>query len=383
MVRHPRKLAIVGASARAAVFSAVNAGYETVAADLFADADLRQACRATRVEAYPEGLAAWLAATECDGWLYTGALENYPALVDRMAAMRPLLGTCGDALRRVRDPAQLERAVQEAGLWFPETRPAADGLPLDGSWLAKTYRGSSGSGVWRLDGPAALERARRHGAQFQRLVAGEPAAAIFVVGAERSQLLGVTRQLVGGEGGSPSEFQYRGSTGRLHCSAGVASQLVRLGDALSSMQLRGLAGVDLVIEGERAWVVEINPRYTASVEVVERATGGPAIAAHVAACTGATLPASGGPPASEHRFGKAILLADRDVTITDSFFRWALPQASIDPARRRLADLPAAGERIRAGRPVLTVLVESSGDCRPALAARLAEVRERLGDGPP
>ena len=76
------KLAIVGASVRAAAFSAVRAGFEVVAADLFADADLRAICETTRIESgYPDALADWLASTECDGWLFTGALENHHEVV--------------------------------------------------------------------------------------------------------------------------------------------------------------------------------------------------------------------------------------------------------------------------------------------------------------
>ena len=142
-----RKLAIVGASARAAAFSAIRAGYEVVAADLFADADLARVAAVTRISNYPEGLADWLAATECDAWMYTGALENYPDLVDRMAAIRPLLGNSGAPLRDVRDPMKLQLALTGAGMLFPETRTSPAGLPLDGSWLCKTYGGASGSGV--------------------------------------------------------------------------------------------------------------------------------------------------------------------------------------------------------------------------------------------
>src|SRR5262249_25634739 len=40
---------------------------------------------------------------------------------------------------------------------------------------------------------------------------------------------------------------------------------------VKSLGLRGLFGVDFVLEGGRPWVVEVNPRYTASVEILELA----------------------------------------------------------------------------------------------------------------
>ena len=179
-----------------------------VAADLFADADLARHCPVTRIERYPEGFVEWLAATECDAWMYTGALENHPELVDRLAEVRPLVGNGGAALRAVRDPMKLQAALAAAGVPFAETRTSAEGLPLDGSWLCKTYRGASGSGVWALDGAAALARAERERAVFQRLIVGEPASQVFVL-AEHGQLIfAMTRQLLGqGE----RQWQYAGS----------------------------------------------------------------------------------------------------------------------------------------------------------------------------
>lgn len=358
----PHKLAIVGASARAAAFSAVRAGCEVVTADLFADADLARACPATRVERYPEGFVDWLAGAECDAWAYTGALENYPELVDRMAATRPLVGNSGDALRGVRDPLLLQQVLSDGGITFPETRAMADGLPRDGSWLCKTYRGSSGSGVWRLDGAAALDRAQRERAVFQKFVPGQAAAAIYACAGGRGELLGGTRQLLDHD--DDSAWRYAGSIGPLTVSAEAQAQLARLGDVLANrFGLQGVVGVDFVLTEAGCAVVEINPRYTASVEIVERIRA----TANDARCWHA----------------KRIVYAPRDAAISQAFHDWALVQSSPDMAACDLADVPAAGERIPAGRPVLTAFAagDSGEECERRLAQRVAEVVRRLYDG--
>lgn len=392
MADPPKKLAIVGASARAATFSALGAGYRVVAADLFADADLARACQATRVNHYPTGLADWLVATDCDAWMYTGALENHADLVDRMAALRPLLGNDGPRLREVRDPLKLQAALAEVGVAFPETRPTADGLPLDGSWLGKTYRGGGGSGVWRLDGVAALERAVRDRAVFQRLEQGVPAAAVFIVDRQQAALAGVTRQLLGPHG--DATWQYRGSVGPLEINANCARQLEAVGTLLARRyQLRGLVGVDLLIAEDRVIVIEINPRYTASMEIVEQFTGASLLSAHVAACTGTPIDrvsssfdlASPGRNSAEDdsHYAKTVLFARRDVTVSSRFAEWALQFAGVDPERRVLADIPPAGDIIAAGRPALTAFAAgaSAADCQQRLDERLAEVEARLYDG--
>lgn len=375
-----RKLAIVGASARAAAFSALNAGFEVATADLFADADLARECDATRVERYPDGLADWLAAGDCDAWLYTGALENHPDLVDRMATLRPLVGNRGDVLRNVRDPLWLQTALTERGLAFPETRSSADDLPLDGSWLCKTYRGASGSGVWRLDGTQALDQANQRGAWFQRHIEGAPYAALFVVASHAARLLGVTQQILSEQ----NEWQYSGSIGPADLSDSIAAQLDALGVLLHEWELRGIVGVDFLVADNVAVGVEVNPRFTASVEIVERLAGGSAVGAHVAACTASAPPQPSGSknsmPLGRSHDAKAILYARREAMITPLFHRWAMTCASLDPLRRALADIPNAGEVIPAGRPVLTALATGSSrtDCQQRLADRLADVESHL-----
>jgi predicted ATP-grasp superfamily ATP-dependent carboligase len=378
----------VGASARAAAFSALGAGFEVVAADLFADADLKQACPATRIEHYPQGFVEWLARTDCDAWLYTGGLENHPALVERMASERPLLGNGGPALRRVRNPLELQEEMCAAGLRFPETLNDAAGLPLDGSWLCKTYRAAGGIGVWALDSAAAADRARRLGAVYQKRIDGRrcDAGAVYLLGEQHAQLLGVTRQLVGVDW-APRPWQYAGSIGPAPVQPAVSEQLVRLGDVLvRRFALRGLVGVDLVIDGDAAWIVEVNPRYTASVEVLERAIGGSLIAEHVAACQQprwqgcrAAPIAEADDDSSRRTFGKAIVFAKHEIAITPSFQHWAIQQSSLEWHACRVADIPASGEVIQQGHPVLTVFSEGSSlDCQEALREQVATVEARL-----
>jgi predicted ATP-grasp superfamily ATP-dependent carboligase len=360
--RPPCRLAIVGASARAAAFSALRAGFDVVTGDLFADADLARHCPATRVQQYPEGLVEWLAGAQCDAWAYTGALENYPDLVDRMAAIRQLIGNSGDALRDVRNPLVLQQVLNERDIAFPETRAMADGLPWDGSWLCKTYRGSSGSGVWRLDGAAALDRAQRERAVFQRFVYGQAAAAIYAFAGDSGELLGVTRQLL--DHADSAAWRYAGSIGPVSVSSEARAQLARLAEVLANrFGLQGIVGVDFVLTEAGCAVVEINPRYTASVEIVERIR---------ATAT-----------AARRWHAKRIVYAPLDATVSRTFHDWALAESSLDMAACNLADIPTAGERIPAGRPVLTAFAEGDSDdhCERRLAERVAEVVRRLYDG--
>ena len=386
-----KKLAIVGASARAAAFSALRAGYEVAAADLFADADLQAHCEATRIESgYPDALADWLASTPCDGWLFTGALENHHELINAMSKLRPLIGCSAGAIRATRNPLLLQPVIEAAGLAFPETHESSDKLPLDRSWLCKTYRSAGGSGVWLLDGPEARQRAIDEGAYFQRFVSGTSAAAIYLCSREGSTLLGVTRQLVGDSLAGARPWHYAGSVGPLPISEAAAGQLAQLGELLSHrFKLTGIVGVDLVISREKAWVIEINPRYSSSAEVVERMIGASLVEAHVRACGGELVDFS--PPSRSARaqskadtgapqlHGKVILYAKRDVVVDESFYAWATSQSTTTPEHCRLADLPHVGTTIAHGQPALTVLVSAPpAEFDGEVKRRIAQVFAKL-----
>jgi predicted ATP-grasp superfamily ATP-dependent carboligase len=390
----PQSLAIVGASVRAAASSARRAGCEPIAADLFADQDLRHHAPTTRIEHYPAGLLDWLRAVRPPAWMYTGALENHPDLVDAMAGVSPLLGNGGDVLRRIRSPRELADTLTEAGLLFPETRDSVDDLPRDGSWLAKTYRGASGTGVRALVHPSpglsvslspCLPLSLFPCLVFQRRVDGTPCAAVFVGANGRAALLGVTRQLVGEAWLGGGLFQYAGSIGPWPVTETARATIARIGDVLADrFALVGLFGVDLVVDGPCVWTVEINPRYTASVEIVERATGTSAVAAHLVACRRGWLGPNPWPATSTTGvlFGKAVLFAKRDVAIDGATAAWALREALVEPWPR-LADVPAAGTHIAAGRPVMTVFAEGhdADNVLQQLRKRVADVERRLSGG--
>src|SRR6516162_1742358 len=100
-----QSLLIFGASARAAAFSALRAGFKPWCADLFADADLRQRVPAMQLPGrFPEGFLDLIDVELTGPWVYTGGLENRPFLVHKMARRRKLWGNDRDALLEARSP---------------------------------------------------------------------------------------------------------------------------------------------------------------------------------------------------------------------------------------------------------------------------------------
>ena len=114
-----------------------------------------------------------------------------------------------------------------------------------------------------------------------------------------------------------------------------------------------------------SYPIEVNPRYSASMELVERATGLSLFDLHSAACRGLLLPAER--PVARLVSGKAIVFARRDVTVGEGL-RWT-PDGD-------LADVPHPGERIRRGHPICTIF--ATGTDASACTQRLRARAERI-----
>jgi predicted ATP-grasp superfamily ATP-dependent carboligase len=277
-----RHLLLIGASTRAAAFSALRAGLRPSCADLFADADLRACCPVVRIPAdhYPHGFLDLFGQTGDGPWLYTGALENWPALVRGLARRRPLWGNDEQALACCRSPLRLAALLASAGLPHPAVYLRPEDVPAVGRWLVKPRAGAAGAGIHFRGGPPT-RKPRRKEVYYQEHIDGEPCAAVYVGDGGGARLLGVTRQLIGVDWLHAGPFRYGGSAGPLPLEPALRQALERLGDVLTvGCQLRGLFGVDFILRDGVPWPVEVNPRYTASVEVLEYALGLSALDRH-------------------------------------------------------------------------------------------------------
>ncbi|MDB5307719.1 MAG: ATP-grasp domain protein [Gemmataceae bacterium] len=387
---------VVGTSARAAVMSLARAGYPAWAVDLFADRDLRRLAPCARCPAgdYPAALADLTAPFPAGPVMYTGGLENAPAVVRDLVRRRPLWGNGPEVLEQARNPFALADRLGSQGVLTPLLIRPGSHVPPVGRWVRKAFRSSGGYGVsWA--GPGEIVPA---GFYAQELVDGPAMSAQFVSSADRTILLGVTDQLVGEGWLHAGPFAYCGNVGPVPVSADLRETLTRVGDVVGGWAgLRGLWGVDFVLRGGyHAYLIDLNPRYTAALEVLEHASGCALIAAHAAAFDTPfpehareyepTAPPFPRKQAGESGsvVGKAVYFAPRplvfpsqgpwDTDIAGEFDPWRLPA---------FADVPFPGEAIVAGSPVLTFFAADStpAGCRAKLERRAADL-DRLFQPP-
>ncbi|AWB20499.1 tetrahydromethanopterin C1 transfer protein [Methylobacterium currus] len=364
---------IAAQSGRALAAAARRAGNRPFVADLFGDEDTRALAAGYRrvpgrfgagpgargVEAALSSLVA--EAGEPMGLVLGSGFEGAPGLMRRLAGRFPLLGATPDAVAALKDPAGFAALCRRLGIPHPEIARAPVTDP--GAWLIKR-RGASGGHHIRPAAPGRLPA----GAYLQRRVPGLPRSLNALADGRAIAVLAVTEQWVSPGPGRP--FRYAGAAGPAVLPAMVREAAEQALTALvAATGLCGLVSADLMVDGEAWWLLEVNPRPGATLDVLDRGPV-PLFAAHLAAARGLLpehRPRLPGAAATEILYADAAIPAVPALDWPD----WAM-------------DRPPAGSRVEAGAPICTVLAEGAdaAAARRAVAARAAELRARLEERP-
>lgn len=376
------RVLLAGVSTRGFAESAARAGYEVVAVDGFGDLDLR-ACAAEVRVAHGDGrfsareAARAARAIPCDAVAYTAPFENHPPAVRALAQARALWGNPPRVLARVRNPYEIARVLASNGHRTAAVRTRRPPAHGQRRWLLKPRASGGGSGItrWR---PGQRVSADRY---LQERIVGVPGSIVFASDGRRITPLGVSRLLVGDRAFGATGFRYCGNIlwrqgasiwrpggPELSLAVWMAEEVAR------RFGLVGVNGVDFVVHGRRPYLIEVNPRYTASMELIEQACGLSIFQVHVDACTGRLAPSY--PEVlrvweGDDAFGKAVVYAKRDVIVGET-------RAWLEDDGVR--DIPISGQRIVRGAPVCTVFARGEDPelCYSALVRRAAAVYREI-----
>jgi len=413
-------LAVAALSARVLAEAATEEGFEVVTLDVFGDADTRRACSEWLSVGDPGGLqidagrllsALEMLARRGDvaGWVAGGGFDGRPDLLERGAALLPLIGTPADAVRRVRDPEAFFGLLAAEGIPHPTVQMTP---PTDGAgWLVKDAGGCGGWHIRRLapqgggqvislqrddEVPATVlaqhcfqrdyfqrdyfQRDYFQRDYFQRETQGEPMSATFVANGREARVLGFNQLIVRPFGTRP--FVFCGVLGPVPLPASVAQ---RLGDVVGKLaaafSLRGLGSLDFMFDGTAFSVLEVNPRPPASMALYRQRSGqaasqwlrGGVVSAHLRACLDGELPpepaGAGNDTANPAVAGTEIVFAPGTMQLDAAAARRLAEVASCH-------DLPAGATRFEAGDPVCSVT--AGGPDAAQVRALLARGREAV-----
>lgn len=335
--------------------------------DAFADLDQHPDVDARAVLPFTPATTADIAqGIATDAVVYLSSFENAPDAVARMAQGRTLLGNTPEVLSAVRDPWQLREAWRSRGLQVP----SLGGGP--GDHLLKPLASGGGGGITRWVPGSGIPA----GHYVQEYVDGRPGSIAFVASPRGTRLLGLFQQIIGEPAFGASGFRYCGNVLDARPPHGSLLDDARaLADSThTAFDLAGVNGIDVIERDGRLWPVEVNPRWTAAMELLELAHGLNVFALHLEACTTGRLSEFELATESSGRaVGKAIVFARSLVSIAGSS-TWL--------ACSWIRDVPRDGTVCRPGEPVCTVLAEgeTADACRGLLTRRAEDVYARLAE---
>lgn len=359
------------------VESAINSGYPVIALDAFGDRDLKALAESHSLHhdfhARYSPSALYKASRELafDAVAYTSNLENHPDILTRLSGSHKIIGNSPQVIGSVRHWATLLAKLRQAGFSVPETIFADENRRIDPKrrWLIKPVLSGGGHGITFLQ----EEELPNDRFMIQEYIPGKPGSASFVANGYECVVIGIAEQLIG--------MRQFGSRGFCYCGnllplpevlnpdrgKNVLEQVRKLATFLTQEYgLIGVNGIDFILKEDQICLIEINPRYSASMGLIERAYGLPVFQLHAQAALDSKLPEFELETVlkNEKFFGKAILFAERDI-IAPETQGWL---------NRAIRDVPASGEKLHKGSPVCTFLTS-----RPTYDETLAALIQQAG----
>ena len=375
---------------RAAAADAKRSGHSVIAVDRFGDRDLLSICE------------RWIEYDESGQWM--SELADIPScpIVPVGGFKWPTYQCEGDSqlanlhshlvaypnpatLDRLNSPQWLGEIASRCEITFPETRhqikgrtepifqPTVYSTMETNQWLRKPKIHAGGIGI-----SFASENSSCSPQEFlQRRLSGKPIGANFIAwqndSESRVELLGVFRAITYRRNRA-QPFLYGGSMGPILLPPKLASTITRLAQAIATeLNLLGLFNIDLLLGNKNELaMLEINPRYSASMELIPISTSlinwhlacyqhRPNIGAEincdvniVRQCPSQTF------ACKRVVYAKSV---QQDVTFDSAKLAPSLPTIT-------LCDLPRSSASIAPGEPVCTVLV--TGAKTMAQATRLS-----------
>jgi uncharacterized protein len=347
---------IAAISSRSYVQVAVDAGFDVIAIDAFADVDTQNlAEKVIQIEVnYGQFDAHQLLDVlnridldHCIGLSYGAGFEAQPELLDQIALLLPVIGNSAEVLEQCKQPKSFFALCDACNMFYPET---VFKKPINTlGWLQKTIGASGGEHV-KSALPLELESANQ--VYYQKKQSGTPVSCLFLADGKNALVLGFNEQWC-----SPtllSPYRFGGLVSHTLLSEAAQNKLTAFAQLMTQkLALKGLNSCDCLVQNDDVLILEINPRLSASVGLYQ-AQRGNLFASHVAACLGQL---DNWPVAGKQSRALQLIYATKTAKMP----------AKMDWPEW-VCDIPQPNSEIPAGAPICSVIAE-------ARTARLAKHR--------
>lgn len=359
-----RSVLVCGASVRSLTESLLSSGYRTLCIDFFGDSDLRKLLNQHggrylgTIKSFRE-LPERTADVPLDiPLVWGGGLENEPDTLEQIACQRRICGAYPEFVRQVRAPQALDELFQGTALLRPRRASSGGGLLSGGAgcWLRKPYRSGGGLGIehWVSVDHSCPEVV--HGTYLEQYIEGLPFSVVaYGDGRGHATLIGASLLLSGLPELGATGFQFCGNLGPVELPGAMHLDVSNAVKTLASRtSFRGIVGLDLVASTMGVFLLEVNPRLTASHWLYELDSPGLLVGLQVA---GPALGLGGPVPwpcqpssAGDSRVGAQLIVWSRQSQRVPDLLSVPLSTGL------RFADVPEPGVYVESGTPLCSLL---------------------------
>ncbi|HEY8098907.1 MAG TPA: ATP-grasp domain-containing protein, partial [Methylobacter sp.] len=274
---------LVANSARMLAQAARNAGLKPLVIDLFADLDTQSYAEDFR---QVKSLAEQDLAPAVDHFIeryavsqviYGSGFECYPESLYYLNSRLMLLGNHPDAFARQLDKQAFFSTLDQLNIPHPKVVFSA---PVDcgGDWLLKFMQGQGGVGIKRYHADDSTDNQ----VYWQKFQAGTPHSVLFLVDGEHVQVVGFNSQW-SVRLSEAQEFVFSGVINSADLSNQHKTEITGwLKHMVPEFGLKGLNSLDFIHTDDCSYVLEINPRPSASMQLYDQDL----LVRHIQSCVG-------------------------------------------------------------------------------------------------
>jgi len=372
---------VIGMDVVSLATSTTKAGCKVYAVDYFGDQDLKRVCHESlsivrqtpgvtcgklSTNFIPEALLqltkGLLKKNAIDATLLSTGLDDYPDVLFELNDMIPILGNHPHVIKRIRDKTKFFQELKRLGIPHPETTMAENleearkkakdiGYPV----LVKPSKGFGGVGIRKAQGPRELRQAFQDASlidekvSIQEYISGISASVSLISSNNETITFTLNEQLLGvKELGQEEPFGYCGNVVPLVTTRSAMNRCRNTAERIAStFGLVGSNGIDFVVTKDGTpYVVEVNPRFQATLECVERVLGMNIAEAHMKACLQGILP----------------IITKKTAVFCTRLILFA-PQRLVAPdlsVLEEVRDIPRPEVIIEKGEPVCSIVVDEA-----------------------
>ena len=334
----PEYILVIASSGRLLAQAAKNVGLKPLVIDIFVDRDTQQYAEAFKqVSSLSEQQLVpvvdyFIQRYGVKHVIYGSGFEYYPESLRYLDNKLIVLGNSIDTFLRLQDKSDFFSSLDKLSIPYPEVcfvTPNNQAV-----WLVKPMQGQGGLGIQRYNPKHQADTP----VYWQKFQAGTQHSVLFLADGKNAQVIGFNTQwtIDLGEG---QEFIFSGIISSCDLLDEHKERITDwLDELVCEFRLKGINSLDFIQADEMVFVLEINPRPSASMQLYDADL----IIWHIKASQGQLTDYA---LLNKGYTGYQIVYAQQDVMISDAF-KW--PDGCMD--------LPEFGVTCRTGQPVCSII---------------------------